>query len=182
MEARDQAVFQFALPHGAADSEELEVVGTLEHFFGLLGEVLGKGESEVVGFFIGDCAFVGSGLDLVEQNISSPSEAGCGLQIPKARYGCGYLVDDKQILTPRNFCDKSSQKWNNCFGGWYLKEWLSDFCDKLLQIWIFDNLGKFACGFIQKMCVGVEKKESPHVPDIPCREAGGLREFPAKVG
>ena len=79
LEARDQAVFQFALLHCAADSEELEVVGTLEHFLGLLGEVCGESETEVVRFFIGDCAFVGTGLDLVEQNISSPSEAGCGL-------------------------------------------------------------------------------------------------------
>ena len=50
LEARDQAVFQFALPHGAADPEELEVVGTLEHFLSLLGEVCGEGETEVVRF------------------------------------------------------------------------------------------------------------------------------------
>ena len=49
----------------------------------LLGEVRGEREAEVVGLFIGDGTLVGAGLDLVEQNISSPSEAGCGLKIPK---------------------------------------------------------------------------------------------------
>jgi hypothetical protein len=135
-----------------------------------------------VGLFIGDCAFVGTGLDLVEQNISSPSETCCGLKIPKARERRWHFVEDNQILSPGDFCDKPSQKWNGSFGGRNLMGPFWNFCDNLPQSGIFQNLGNFLRGLNQKMCVRVEKIESAHVPDIPCREAGGLRKFPAKIG
>ena len=83
LEARDQAVFQLALLHSAANSQKLQVVGTLEHFLGLFGEVCGEGEGEVVGFFVSDGALVGTRFDLVDQNIAGPAEAGCGLKIPQ---------------------------------------------------------------------------------------------------
>lgn len=52
LQAGDEAVFQFTFRHG------------------LLGEVFWQGEIEVVRLLIRDGAFVGSGLDLVEQDIA----------------------------------------------------------------------------------------------------------------
>jgi len=56
LQARDEAVFEFAFPHGAAQAEEFQIVGTLEHLVGLLGEVLRQGEIEVVRLLFRDGA------------------------------------------------------------------------------------------------------------------------------
>jgi hypothetical protein len=66
-----------------AYSEEFQAVGVLDHLIGLLGEVLRKDEAEVVGFLVGDRALVGAGLDLVEQDVARPPEAGGGMEIPE---------------------------------------------------------------------------------------------------
>jgi len=46
-----------------------------------------KGEIEVVGLFFHHSPFIGTGLDLVQEDIPGPAKAGSGLKIPKP--GCG---------------------------------------------------------------------------------------------
>ena len=97
----DEPVFEFALLHGAADAEEFEVVGAFEHLVRLLGKMLRQGEGEIVGFLLRDGAFVSAGLDLVEQDIARPAEAGGGAEIPEAGGGVGELASGLQRVVPR---------------------------------------------------------------------------------
>ena len=60
----------------------------------------------------GDGAFVGTGLDLIEQDIARPAEAGGGAEIPEAGGGGGELVQDEEVLAPGNLCNKLLQKLN----------------------------------------------------------------------
>ena len=55
-------------------------------------------------------AFVGPGLDLVEQHIPRPTEAGGGAKIPEPGGGGGELVEDEAVMSPRNFCNQLLQK------------------------------------------------------------------------
>ena len=103
LQARDEAGFEFAFPHGAAQAEKFQIVGTLEHLVGLLGEVLRQGEIEVVRLLFRDGALVGAGLDLVEQHIARPAEAGGGAEIPEAGGGGGEFVQNEEVLPPGNF-------------------------------------------------------------------------------
>jgi len=102
LQARDEAVFEFALANGAAQAEELEVGGTLEHFIRLLGEVLGQGEVEVGRLLFGDGAFAGTGFDLIEQHIARPAKAGGGAEIPEAGDWIGELCEDVRVVSPRS--------------------------------------------------------------------------------
>jgi len=110
----NQAGLELTLPDGPADPEEFQAVGALDHLVGLLGKVLRKREAEVVGFLVGDRALVGAGLDLVEQDVARPPEAGGGMEIPEAGRGIGNLVENDQVLAPWDFCDELSQKFDGC--------------------------------------------------------------------
>ena len=44
------------------DSQKLQIVGALQHLFGLLGELLRQGEREIVGLARFERALVGAGL------------------------------------------------------------------------------------------------------------------------
>ena len=70
LQAGDQPVFQLPLLHLPADAEEFEIVGTLEHFFGLLGQILRQGEGKVVRLLLRHRPLIRAGLDLVEEDIA----------------------------------------------------------------------------------------------------------------
>ncbi|OGS05085.1 MAG: hypothetical protein A3G41_04955 [Elusimicrobia bacterium RIFCSPLOWO2_12_FULL_59_9] len=57
--------------------------------------------------------FIGSGLDLIEKAIAGPAEPCGGVKVVEAGGRVGELIEDQQIVTPGNFCDKLSQKFNN---------------------------------------------------------------------
>ena len=101
LQAGDQPVFEFALLHLPADAEEFEVVGALEHLVGLLGQILRQGEREVVGLLLRHRPFVGAGLDLVEQDIARPAEAGGGAEVVEAGGGVGELCQELAGDGPR---------------------------------------------------------------------------------
>ena len=75
----DRSIFEFALLHLLPDAQELQVVAALQRFFGLLCQVLGQRRWEVVALAFGQGPLVGLCLDLVQQHIAAPAEAGRGL-------------------------------------------------------------------------------------------------------
>ena len=177
LQAGDEAVFEFAFPHGAAQAEELQVVGTLEHLVGLLGEVLRQREIEVVRLLFRDRAFVGTGLDLVEQDIARPTEAGGGAEIPKAGGGIRELVQDEEVLAPWNFCSNLLQKPSSVA--------VLQFGDRLSQIFLGHFIGfqfgrslwpncRAFCSYIQfgdklspNCLLTVSEIEALHIAHIP---------------
>ena len=96
------------------ETPKFQIVGTLHHFFGLLGEILRQGEGEVVGLLLRHRPFIRTGLDLVEQDVARPAELGRGAEVVEAGSGDGEFVQDQQILSPGDFCDKLSQKVDDC--------------------------------------------------------------------
>jgi hypothetical protein len=104
-------ILKLALPDGPAEAEEFEVVRTLEHFIGLLGEMLGKGEWEVVRLLVNDGALVGAGLDLVEKDVARPAEAGGGAEVPEASGRIGEFLEDQKIVPPWN-SGKQLKTWS----------------------------------------------------------------------
>ncbi|OGQ23216.1 MAG: hypothetical protein A3I05_04190 [Deltaproteobacteria bacterium RIFCSPLOWO2_02_FULL_44_10] len=54
-------------------------------------------------------SFVGLRFDLVKQNVPTPSHFESCLKIIYASRQIFYFVQNKEILAPRNFCDKLSQ-------------------------------------------------------------------------
>ena len=117
MQARDEPVFEFAFLDRLAEAEEVETVGAFQHLVGLLRVVFREGEVEVVCFLVRDGALIGTGLDLVEQDIARPAETGGGAEIPQPGGGFGELVEDQEVLAPGDFRDQQSQKFNRGFGG-----------------------------------------------------------------
>ena len=117
LQARDEPVFEFPFLDRLAEAEKIQTVGAFEHLIRLLREVFRQSEIEVVRFLFRDGTFVGTGLDLIEQDITRPAEAGGGAEIPQPADGIGELVEDQQVLAPWNFRDKLSQNFNRGFSG-----------------------------------------------------------------
>ena len=63
---------------------------------------------EVVRFLVRDGAFVGAGLDLVEQDIAGPTEAGGGAQIPEVFGGRFHAPQHQDMMSPRDHGDEIS--------------------------------------------------------------------------
>jgi hypothetical protein len=97
------------------ETPEFRVAGTLHHFFGLLGKMLRQGKGKIVGFLFHNGAFVSPGLDLIQEDIAAPTELGGGAEVVKSGDGITQFVKNEQVLTPGNFCDKLSQKFDYCF-------------------------------------------------------------------
>jgi len=70
----------------------------LEH----CSKVLREGEVEVVGLLFRDGTLVGTGLDLIEQDIARPAEAGGGAEIPKAGGGGAHAEERVRVVAPRH--------------------------------------------------------------------------------
>ena len=148
--------------------------------------MLRKGEAEVVGFLVGDRALVGAGLDLVQQDVARPPQAGGGMEIPEAGHRIGDLIENDQVLAPWDFCDELSQKFDGCralgFQACSCRFLSLQFCDSLPQNWPCPELRPLvrSLGKDGGICAG--DVESAHVPNIPCRKAGRFWEFSTQVG
>ena len=107
----DQAVFKFAFLDLAVDAQEFEAVAALERLLGLFGQVVGQHLREVVTLALCERALIGLGLDLIEQDVSAPAEAGAGAQVVQALRRHFELVQEQQVMAPWDFCDSLSQKF-----------------------------------------------------------------------
>jgi len=103
-------VFQLAFLHGAAKAEKLQVVAAFERLLGLLREVPRQCGREMVHLALHEGALIGAGLDLVEQDVATPAKARRGADVVKASCGSGRLIENQEILSPWDFCDKLPQK------------------------------------------------------------------------
>ena len=116
----------------------------------------------------GDGALVGSGLDLIQEDIAAPAKAGGGPEVVEAGAGVGELLEDQKILSPGN-SKEQFKAWRNC----------TAICGKPFGVRFWDGLSQncraTALGFrrshfwdspSQKWGVAVGKVELPHSPDI----------------
>jgi len=74
LEFVDKPVLQLPLTNRLADSEKFEVVAALDRLVGLLGEVIGQRQREIVGFLLGPRPLISLGLNLVEEDVPGPAE------------------------------------------------------------------------------------------------------------
>ncbi len=63
-----------------------------------------------MGFLFGDGAFVGPGLDLVEQDVARPTEAGGGAEIPEPGSRVAHTEQRIRMVTPRHHGNHFSHK------------------------------------------------------------------------
>ncbi len=108
-------VFQLTFLHRPAEAEKLQVVAALERLLGLFRQMLRQRGGKIVRLARLEGALIGTGLDLVEQDIAAPAEARRGAEGVKPGRGSGSLIENQEILSPRDFCDKLPQK-----SGWLL--------------------------------------------------------------
>lgn len=82
-----------------------------------MGHLLRQGEVDVVRFLLGHGELEGAGLDLIEQHIARPAETGGGAQIPEARGGGFDLLEDLDVVAPRDcgqqFLNKLFKKFSS---------------------------------------------------------------------
>ena len=109
------------------------MTGRMEEYHRLLRKVLRQGEIEVVRLFLRDGALVSTGLDLVEQHIARPAEAGGGAEIPKAGCGDFDLLEEFDVVSPG---DRGKQFWNKLCQKLIMAEdngFSGHFCNSLSQ-------------------------------------------------
>ena len=99
----DQASFQFFFATATIGADEVEEVGIFEDLGGKVRVCRRQSGGEIVlGFALAE---VLACLDLVDEDGLGPAVAGGGFGIPEAGGGIGELVEQGDIVTPRQLCN-----------------------------------------------------------------------------
>lgn len=92
-------------------AEKLQVVPALEHLVRLLRKVLRQGHFEVVGLLLFHRPLIRARLDLGQQHAAAPAALRGGAQVVEPGGGVFHLVDQQEVVSPGNFCDKLLKNW-----------------------------------------------------------------------